>query len=102
MTDAGIVIHPLLATGLDNDKIKLSGSFGVFYSGHLIARFYDEHGGNLGTATVAEVNPGTAVSLDTEISSPAKTARLSIHLLDESGTDRGALQEVHVSGQNNH
>ncbi len=102
VTDAGIVIHPLLATGLDNDKIKLSGSFGVFYSGRLIARFYDEHGRNLGTATVTEVDPGRAVSLDTEISSPAKTARLSIHLLDESGTDRGALQEVHVSGQNNH
>ena len=99
VTDAGIVIRPLLATGLDNGKIKLSGSFGVFYSGRLIARFYDEHGGSLGTATVAEVDPGKAVSLDTEISSPAKTARLSIHLLDESGTDRGALQEVHVSAK---
>ena len=38
-----------------------------------------------------------AVTLDTEISPATKAARLSIHLVDESGTDRGALQEVQVS-----
>jgi len=42
------------------------------------------------------------VALDTEISPPQKAARVSIHLLDESGTDRGALQEVQVSGLDNH
>jgi hypothetical protein len=102
VTDAGIVIRPLRATGMENGKIKLSGSFGVFYSGRVIACFYDEHGHSVGITPIVEVDPSKAVSLDTEISPPAKSARLSIHLVDESGTDRGALQEFQVSSQDNH
>jgi hypothetical protein len=102
VTDAGIVIRPLRATGMESGKIKLFGSFGVFYPGRVIARFYDEHGRSVGTAPVIEVDPSKAVSLDTEISPPTKAVRLSIHLLDEGGTDRGALQEVQVNSQDNH
>jgi len=102
VTDAGIVIRPLRATGMEGGKINLSGSFGVFYPGRAIARFYDEHGHSVGMTPVIEVDPSKEVSLDTEISPPTKAARLSIHLLDESGTDRGALQEVQVSNQDNH
>ena len=46
--DAGIVMRPLQSTLLENGKIKLSGSFGVFSSGHLAVHFYDEHGASLG------------------------------------------------------
>ena len=102
VTDAGVVIRPLRATGMENGKIKLSGSFGVFYSGRAIAHFYDEHGHSVGVTPIVDVDPSKAVSLDTEISSPAKSARLSIHLVDESGTDRGALQEVPVGSPDNH
>ena len=49
-----------------------------------------------------EVDPSQAVSLETEIVPPATTSRLSIHLVDESGVDRGALQEVQVGSHNNH
>jgi hypothetical protein len=92
----------LRATVKENGKIGLSGSFGVFYSGHLIARLYDEHGHAVAATPVAEVNPTESVSLDTEITSPAKCARLSLHLVDETGMDRGALQEVQLSTQDNH
>lgn len=102
VTDAGIVIRQLQATGMENGKIKLSGSFGVFYSGRAIAHFYDEHGHNVGITTIVEVDPGKAVSLDTEISPPAKSARLSIHIVDQSGIDRGALQEVQIGSPDNH
>ena len=102
VTDAGILIHPLVATGLENDKIKLSGSFGVFYSGHLVAHFYDEHGRALGTATIMDASPTEAVSLDTQIAAVAKTARLSLRLIDENGLDRGSLQEVQVVGPETH
>ncbi len=102
VTDAGIVIRPLRATGMENGKIKLSGSFGVFYSGRAIAHFYDEHGHSVGVTPIDEVDPSKAVSLDTEISPPAKSARLSIHVVDESGIDRGALQEVQVSSPDSH
>src|ERR1700733_2456515 len=96
VTDAGILIRPLRATGLDNGKVKLSGTFGVFFPGRLVARFYDEHGKNLGTLPVTDVNPAEPVSLETEIVPPGKPARLSLHLEDENGMDRGSLQEVRI------
>jgi hypothetical protein len=101
ITDAGIVIRPVKATGMENGHIMLSGSFGVFYSGRLMAHFYDEHGASAGVMQIAEVVPTEAVSLQSEITPPGKAARISIHLVDESGSDRGALQEVQVSRQDN-
>jgi hypothetical protein len=99
-TDAGIVLRPLQAdrSEKDNGKIRLSGSFGVFFSGRLIAHFYDEHGSSLGTMPAADVNPAEAVSLDAELTPPGKPARVSLHLEDENGADRGAFQEVLVGG----
>jgi hypothetical protein len=102
VTDAGILIQPLSAAATQNGKISLSGSFGVFYSGHIVARLYDEHGHAAAVTPVADVNPNERVSLETEIASPGKTSRVSIHLVDDSGMDRGALQEVQLSGQDKH
>ena len=100
-TDAGIVIQRLRATVLENGKVKLSGSFGLFYAGHLIARFYDEHGRSLGTVPVADVDPAEPVTLETEVSPAGRPARVSLHLEDEKGLDRGSLQEVRVgTGEN--
>src|SRR6266567_162735 len=96
-TDAGILIHPLRAIRLGNGKIKVSGSFGVFFSGRLVAHFYNEHGASIGTMPLVDVNPTEVVSLETEILPPAKPARLSLHLEDENGLDRGALQELQIA-----
>jgi hypothetical protein len=96
VTDAGIVNKPLLAVNLENGKIKLSGSFGVFFPGRLVAYFYNEHGSNTGTLPIAEVNPTDLVVLDTEIAQPGKPTRVSLHLEDQGGLDRGALQEVPI------
>ena len=97
VTDAGIVVRPLRATGLENGHVTLSGAFGVFYSGRLTAHFYDDHGRPVGVMQVADVTPTEPVSLQSEITPPEKSARISLHLIDESGTDRGALQEVPVT-----
>ncbi len=97
VNDAGILIRPLRGVRLDNDKVRLTGSFGVFYAGHLIAHLYDQRGAKLGTSQVAEVSPAELVNLQTEIPSGGKAARVSLHLVDENGMDRGTLQEVRVS-----
>jgi hypothetical protein len=73
----------------------------VFFSGHLVAHFYDEHGRALGTLPILNVNPEEPVSLETEIVPPAKPARLSLHLEDEQGMDRGSLQEVRIGTEDN-
>jgi len=96
VTDAGIVTRPLQAVSLDNGKVKLSGSFGVFFPGRLVAYFYNEHGSNTGTLRLAEVNPTDLVVLDTETAPQGKPTRVSLHLEDQGGLDRGALQEVPI------
>jgi len=40
LTEAGIVTQPLRAVSLENGKVRLSGSFGVFFAGKLVAHFY--------------------------------------------------------------
>ncbi len=96
VTDAGVVVRPLRATQMENGKIKLSGDFGVFFSGRLMVHLYDEHGRSAGIAKILDVNPAELVSLGAEISPPGKPARLSVHLEDEKGLDRGSLGEVPV------
>lgn len=99
VTDAGILLRPLTATTAQNGKVALSGSFGVFYSGHLVAKLYDEHGQVAAVNQVADVSPKEAVNLGTEVAAPGKCSRVSLHLIDDTGLDRGALQEVQLNAQ---
>lgn len=100
VTDPGVVMRPLQAT-VENGKVKLAGSFGVFFEGHLVAHFYDQHGASIGVMPVAEVSPTEPVTLETQVTPSAKAARVSLHLEDESGLDRGVLQEVRISSGDN-
>jgi hypothetical protein len=99
--DAAIVLQPLRASRLENDKIELSGSYGVFFPGRLVAHFYNDHGSRLGTVPLVDVDPGNPVLLEAEISPPGNPARVSIHLKDSNGVDRGLLQEVQVGAGEN-
>jgi hypothetical protein len=96
VTDAGIVTKPLSGVRLENGKVKLSGSFGVFFPGELVAHFYNEHGSMTGTLPLAAVTPANLVVLDTEITPQREPTRVSLHLEDQDGLDRGALQEVPI------
>jgi hypothetical protein len=100
--DAGVVVRPLQATRLETGHLRLSGSFGVFFTGRFVAHFYDENGGVLGTAPVIQVDPAELVQLELELVPPAKSSRISLHLEDGNGLDRGSLQEVPVSAAENH
>ena len=95
--DAGTVIHALQAIRLETGRIRLSGSFGVFFPGRLIAHLYNEHGASLGTMPLTQVDPAELVVLETELTPSGKPARISLHLEDANGLDRGSLQEVPVN-----
>lgn len=99
--DAGIVLRPLQSVRLDNGEIRLSGSFGVFCAGHLVAHFYNEHGSSLGSTVIANVSPAEPVLLETEVAPSGKAARVSLHVEDDHGVDWGSLEEVQVSGGGN-
>ncbi len=94
--DAGIVVHPLQATRLATGHIRLSASFGVFFAGRLVAHLYDEHGASVGVMPLTKVDPAELVGLETELTPSAKPSRISLHLEDSNGLDRGSLQEVRV------
>jgi len=96
VSEAGILLTALQAR-LDAGKIKLAGSLGVFFPGRLVARLYDQHGASLGTVPVIDVNPTEPTLLQAEIPADPKTKRLSIHLIDVNGVDRGSLEEVPLS-----
>jgi hypothetical protein len=100
-TDAGIVVRPLRATRVESGKINLSGAFGVFFPGRLVAHLYNEHGAQLDSVAVKNVDPVELVGLQTEIAPSEKTTRISLHLEDWNGLDRGSLQEVPVSAPEN-
>jgi hypothetical protein len=96
VTDAGIVGKPMQGVRLANGNVRLSGSFGVFFPGRLVAHFYNEQGASTGTQALAEVSPTDLVVLDLETRPQGKPTRVSLHLEDQGGLDRGALQEVPI------
>jgi hypothetical protein len=102
VADAGVVVHPLQAARFDNGHIRLSGSFGVFFRGRLVVHLYNEHGASVGTTPLSQVDPADLVVLETELTPSARTSRISLHLQDENGLDRGSLQEVQVGTAENH
>jgi hypothetical protein len=96
VADAGIIVDPLQATRLENGNIRLSGSFGAFFEGRLIANFYDGHGSNLGSQPLMDVSPSALVTLKSDVKPPAAPSRVSLHLQDRNGLDRGSFQEIQI------
>src|SRR5271157_3375669 len=80
--------------------VRLTGLFGVFYAGRLVARVYDARGVALKPVDLAKADPLETVSLDTVVSLPPEAATVSLHLVDEHGLDRGSLGEAEVVKSN--
>ena len=95
VTDAGVIGRELAAVPVEGG-LRLTGFFGVFYTGRLLAHLYDARGVVLKGLQVASADPLEPVSLDTTIPAPPETDRVSLHLLDERGFDRGSLGEAKV------
>ncbi|HTZ74746.1 MAG TPA: hypothetical protein VMB47_12555 [Candidatus Aquilonibacter sp.] len=92
-TWAGVVGTPLTATRT-SDGLVLSGDFGVFYAGTLVAHLYP---GREVTQQLMPVTPFQPVHLQMTLQAPANIARVSVHLVDANGLDRGPLGEVLVN-----
>jgi hypothetical protein len=102
VADAGIILRALRALREPDGKIRLSGSFGVFYAGRVVAHFYNQHGMALRTVPVMDASPSDPLTLESEISADDKIVRVSLHLEDAAGVDRGSLQEVQVEAADQH
>jgi hypothetical protein len=96
VTNAG-VIGVALQAAQKATGIYLTGLFGVFLHGKIEARLYDDRGMKIAVVPLESVNPDDAVELHKEIKAPRGTARVSIHLLDQQGNDRGPLGDAGVT-----
>ena len=93
---AGLVAEPLSAVGAEG-KIRLTGSFGVFFPGKIEARALDSAGEQIDVADLGTARPEDLLTLNLDIPAPAGASRVEIHLIDDSGKDRGLLGAATVS-----
>jgi hypothetical protein len=93
VTSAGVILSPFSVTASGN-SLLLSGSFGVFFPGKLQAQPVDVHGVEQQSVDIESVAPQTRVELRGEIKLKGRPARVSIHLVDDQGIDRGSLGEA--------
>jgi hypothetical protein len=96
VTPAGVVERPLAAT-TTNEGIQLSGIFGVFFPGKLVAQIFDNR--EISQLELVNVDPRTQVALNQLINIHGSASRISVHLRDEQGVDRGELSKVEVVPQ---
>jgi hypothetical protein len=94
---AGVAGKPL-AAAMANDGIAISGEFGVFFAGQLELRFYGRGGARQGSTNLQAAAPDALINLQKTVQAPADTIRVSLHLIDAHGVDRGPLGETTVSG----
>jgi len=96
VTDAGAVAEHLRIAGSAGNW-TLTGTFGVFFEGKVVAKFLDTHGKTLSEKTLKTATPLEPLKLAGKISIPKGTSRLALHLIDSQARERGLLEEVPVT-----
>lgn len=96
VSGAGVTVRPLMASATP-DGVHISGGLGVFTSTQLVARFYDEQGGERQSAVIGSASPATAVELNQNIKASGRWSRVVIHVVDpQSRVDYGVLGEAKI------
>lgn len=95
VTPAGVVLRALAASSTA-EGLQLSGRFGVFFPGRLVAHVFDRRGLEIAAADLQTVDPQTSVELKQAIKAPTGAYRVSIQLEDEQGVDCGSLGEAEI------
>ena len=93
VTEAGVIASGPTVSKSGNGLL-LSETFGVFFPGNLTAYLLDRDGVRTGVVSLQSVSPLDIVEVRKEIPTSPGVARISIHLVDDQGIDRGSLGEV--------
>ena len=93
---AGLVSSPVTLTKTSGG-VSLTGTFGVFFPGQVQAYFLDANGTDIGQKHIANADPAELLQVNAQLELPARTATISLHLIDSSGIDRGILAEVNAT-----
>lgn len=93
---AGVMECPLIAS-LTASRLQLSASFAVFFAGRLNAQVFDPNGVESNVIELQSVDPLQAVELNRTIRVPPGGGRVSTHLNDQHGLDRGSSGEAKIA-----
>jgi len=96
VTDAGVVVEHLRVAGKSSVK-KLTGVFGVFFPGRIVARFFDANANKVSETPLKSVTPQDSVRLDEKIGIPSNASRIALQLIDSQGRERGVLDEISLA-----
>ncbi|MGE5610861.1 MAG: DUF4380 domain-containing protein [Bacillota bacterium] len=95
-TDAGVTCEPLRATRADN-KLHLTGRFGVFAPGKLSILFLDSASAPLTQQDLnLSASPLEPLTINSDIPFPAKSASVTLILRDSSGKILGELTKAKI------
>jgi hypothetical protein len=97
VSSGGVVETPLTAIA-KTDGLRLSGKFGVFFSGRLNAHIFDARGGEQ-KVDLGPADPLHALQLDQTIPVAPDAVRVELHLNDARGLDLGVLGEAEITRQ---
>jgi hypothetical protein len=91
------VINKPLSASLNANGLLLSGSFGVFFPGELMAHGFNARGVETDAISLLSVDPANSVELHQQIRLSPSAVRVAIHLVDDAGADRGSVGEALIS-----
>jgi hypothetical protein len=97
ITDVGVINIPLSATW-NGDELLLSGSFGVFYPGKLVAHFFNGHGEETGRATLASVSPLESLHLHATLAAPKGSEKVVLSIATGEA-ESGVLAEANIASK---
>jgi hypothetical protein len=96
ITDVAVINKPLSAS-LNANDLLLSGSFGVFFPGELMAHGFNARGVETDAISLLSVDPENSVELHQQIRLSPSAVRVAIHLVDDAGVNRGTVGEPLIS-----
>lgn len=95
VTDAGVVEKHLRASNGSGGP-RLTGAFGVFYPGKLVASFQDRDGKEVSHTELRSITPLEIVELKQRVRIPKGATRIILRIIDSHGQDRGVLDEASI------
>jgi hypothetical protein len=97
VAESGVIGKPFIAVRAATG-VHISGSFGVFFAGRLVAHFLGASGAELGSLALLNAEPAEVLDLDEQVKAPAGTERVRISIESQQGENHGVLGEAAVTG----
>ena len=96
VTEGGVVREHLRISRASG-RGKLTGAFGVFFAGEIVAKFLDQSGTAISEKTLKRVSPDEPVKFAEKIGVPKGTKKVTLYLVEARTHNRRLLDEVLVT-----